>query len=59
MPRNGQKDGCLGSEESCRTFIVGCRMVVVHMYDYTVDWYEKQKFKKVSEKLNVMYLDIK
>lgn len=39
--------------------IVGCRMVAVHPYDDVVGWYEKQKFKKVSGKLTVMYLDIK
>lgn len=39
--------------------IVGCRMVVVHPYDDVVGWYEKQKFKKVSENLAIMYLDIK
>lgn len=39
--------------------IVGCRMVVVHPYNNVVGWYKKQKFKKVSGNLAVMYLDIK
>ena len=39
--------------------IVGCRMVVAHPYDDVVGWYEKQKFKKVSGNLAIMYLDVK
>lgn len=39
--------------------IVGCRMVVVHPYDDVVGWYEKQKFKKVSGNLPIMYFDVK
>ncbi|MCG8626431.1 MAG: GNAT family N-acetyltransferase [Proteobacteria bacterium] len=38
--------------------IVGCRMVAVHPYDDVAGWYEKQKFKKVSGNLTIMYLDI-
>lgn len=39
--------------------VAGCRMVALHSYDDVVDWYEKQKFRKVSAKRTIMYLDIK
>ena len=38
---------------------VGCRMVALHAHDDVINWYEKQKFRKVSENSNTMYLDIK
>lgn len=39
--------------------MAGCRMVALHSYDDVVGWYEKQKFRKVSTKQTIMYLDIK
>ena len=38
---------------------VGCRMVALHAHDDVINWYEKQKFRKVSKNSNTMYLDIK
>ena len=34
---------------------VGCRMVALHAHDDVINWYEKQKFRKVSENSNTMY----
>lgn len=39
--------------------MAGCMMVALHSYDDVVGWYGKQKFRKVSTKQTVMYLDIK
>ncbi len=39
--------------------VVGCRMVALHPYGDAVGWYEKQKFRRVSAKQTIMYLDIK
>ena len=38
--------------------VMGCRMVALHSYDDVVGWYEKQKFRRVSTRQTIMYLDI-